>query len=164
MALRADSRRAFWAVAICVPTLAVLAGCPPPVAQAAAAQVPIAFFAPALATTTPPAPTPSPAPPAATRTALALAPVEDGEPAVIGTSVAGRALEVFRFGSGQRELLIVAGIHGGYEWNTIALADELIALLRDEPARIPPEVSLYILRSLNPDGEDRSPSHPGRAN
>ncbi len=92
-------------------------------------------------------------------------PTADGPwPTVIGTSVAGRPLEVYRFGTGRRQLLIVAGIHGGYEWNTIALADEIIALLWEEPVRIPPEVSLYILRSLNPDGEARSHGSEGRAN
>jgi murein tripeptide amidase MpaA len=85
-------------------------------------------------------------------------------PTVIGTSVAGRPLEVYHFGTGSRQLLIVAGIHGGYEWNTIALADRFIALLRDEPDRIPPEVSLFILRALNPDGEARSHGSEGRAN
>jgi predicted deacylase len=97
-------------------------------------------------------------PPTATPTAV------DGEPDVIGISAAGRPLQVFRFGSGRRELLIVAGIHGGYEWNTIALADELIALLREEPERIPRDVALYVLRALNPDGEARSHGYDGRAN
>jgi predicted deacylase len=83
---------------------------------------------------------------------------------VIGTSVAGRPLQVFRFGDGERELLIAAGIHGGYEWNTIALADELITLLQAEPERVPPAVTLYILRSINPDGEARSNGYRGRAN
>jgi predicted deacylase len=90
--------------------------------------------------------------------------VADGLPMVIGTSVGGRPLEVFRFGAGTRELLIVAGIHGGYEWNTIALADELIELLRSEPERIPDDVTLYILRAINPDGEARSHGYEGRAN
>jgi len=83
---------------------------------------------------------------------------------VIGRSVADRPLEVFRFGEGPRELLIVAGIHGGYEWNTVALADELIGRLQSEPERLPDEVTLYILRALNPDGEARSHSYEGRAN
>ena len=60
--------------------------------------------------------------------------------------------------------MIVAGIHGGYEWNTIALADELIGRLQSEPARLPDDVTLYILRALNPDGEARSHSYEGRAN
>ena len=54
------------------------------------------------------------------------------------------------------ELLIVAGIHGGYEWNTVLLADALIANLRDGSVAVPPEVTLYLLRDLNPDGYARS--------
>ena len=85
-------------------------------------------------------------------------------PLVIGYSVAGRLLEVFHFGSGGVTRMIVAGIHGGYEWNTIALADELIAYLNDHPQRIPPDVTLYILRALNPDGEVRVRGVNGRVN
>jgi predicted deacylase len=85
-------------------------------------------------------------------------------PTVIGYSVAGRPLEVFRFGRGSTERLIVAGIHGGYEWNTIALADELISHLNQNPGLIPEGMRLYILRSFNPDGEARSQGFDGRAN
>lgn len=94
----------------------------------------------------------------------ASSPTPAGAPLVIGKSVGGRPLEVFRFGTGPRELLIIAGIHGGYEWNTILLADALIAHLRDGSIDVPPEVSLYILRALNPDGDARSHSYEGRAN
>lgn len=83
---------------------------------------------------------------------------------VIGHSVAGRPLEVYQFGTGLSERLIIAGIHGGYEWNTIALADELIAHLEEHPEEIPSGVTLYILRALNPDGEARSQGAAGRAN
>ena len=83
---------------------------------------------------------------------------------IIGESVGGRPLEVFRFGSGPRARMIVAGIHGGYEWNTIALARELIADLQDRPAQVPPHLTLYVLPALNPDGAARSTSYAGRAN
>ena len=72
---------------------------------------------------------------------------------VIGQSAQGRPIEVYRFGAGKHERLVVAGIHGGSEANTIALADQLIEYLQKNPERIPADVSLYILRSLNPDGE-----------
>lgn len=85
-------------------------------------------------------------------------------PMVIGNSVAERPLEVFRFGFGSRKLMIVAGMHGGYEWNTIALADQLISLLPGRPDLIPDSVTLFILRSLNPDGEARSTGIYGRTN
>jgi predicted deacylase len=83
---------------------------------------------------------------------------------VIGYSVLGRPLEVYRFGSGERERLIVANIHGGYEYNTADLADELINYLDEHPEVIPSDITLYILRSLNPDGYERAHNINGRAN
>ena len=84
--------------------------------------------------------------------------------AIIGLSTSGRPLEVYTFGQGQRERMIVAGIHGGYEWNTIALADELITYLDAHPEAIPSDLTLYILRNLNPDGEARGHGRDARAN
>jgi predicted deacylase len=86
------------------------------------------------------------------------------QPQVIGSSVAGRPLEVYQFGIGPVEKMIVAGIHGGYEWNTIALADELIDYLNNYPEVVPLDQTLYILRALNPDGLARSEGFGGRAN
>jgi hypothetical protein len=83
---------------------------------------------------------------------------------VIGYSVSGRPIEVYTFGQGEREKMIVAGIHGGYEWNTIALADELIQHINDNPEIIPSDVTLYILRNLNPDGDARDHGIDGRVN
>jgi hypothetical protein len=83
---------------------------------------------------------------------------------VIGTSVAGRPLEVYQFGSGPIEKMIVAGIHGGYEYNTIILADELIEYLNNHPEVIPSDHTLFILRAFNPDGFARSRGFGGRAN
>ena len=96
-------------------------------------------------------PTPSPSPSITSRQ-------------VIGTSVAGRPLEVYQFGSGLTEKMIVAGIHGGYEYNTIILADELIEYLNNHPEVIPPDHTLFILRAFNPDGFARSRGFGGRAN
>jgi hypothetical protein len=85
-------------------------------------------------------------------------------PMIIGRSVEGRPIEVYRFGTGPEERLTVHGIHGGSEWNTIALADQLIKELTDHPELIPESSTLYILRSLNPDGEARGHGPEGRAN
>ncbi len=87
-----------------------------------------------------------------------------GKTVSIGTSVAGRPFEVIRFGNGPSARMIVANIHGGNEWNTAALADELIKHVQEHPEMIPPEVSLYILRSLNPDGLARILGPDGRVN
>lgn len=85
-------------------------------------------------------------------------------PIVIGYSVQDRPLEVHRFGTGPTGRLIVAGMHGGGEYNTIQLADLLIAYLQGHPEIVPADVTLYILRDLNPDGEAREHSYLGRTN
>jgi predicted deacylase len=83
---------------------------------------------------------------------------------IIGYSVAERPLEVYYFGNGPSKRMIIAGIHGGYEWNTIALADQLIDYLNEDPNFVPDGIALYILRSANPDGEARVKGSAGRAN
>jgi predicted deacylase len=85
-------------------------------------------------------------------------------PIVIGYSVSGRPLEVYTFGQGERQVMIAAGIHGGYEWNTIALADELIIYVNEHPEIIPSDVTLFILRKINPDGDARAHTKEGRVN
>ena len=85
-------------------------------------------------------------------------------PMVIGFSLAGRPIEVYTFGAGEREYLIVAGIHGGYEWNTIALANELITQITEHPEMIATDATLYIIRNMNPDGEARAHGVDGRVN
>lgn len=115
---------------------------------------------PSATATQPPPPTKTPQP-TATREPT---PTPLPQPLIIGYSVAERPLEVYHFGDGSRRLLIVAGIHGGYEWNTIALADQLIEHLNENPYTIPSDVMLYILRAANPDGEARVHGSAGRAN
>ena len=118
---------------------------------------PTSFFLPTL--------TPNPRstlPAFETSTPFALA---DGpRPTIIGFSLAARPIEVYAFGAGEREYLIVAGIHGGYEWNTVALANELIAHINENPEVIPSDATLYIIRNMNPDGEARVHGVDGRVN
>lgn len=83
---------------------------------------------------------------------------------VIGYSVQGRPLQVYTFGDGERERMIVAGIHGGDEWNTITLANQLIRHLDQNPGAVPEGMKLYILPNLNPDGESRAHNKYGRLN
>ena len=89
---------------------------------------------------------------------------EDTSPFSIGKSVQGSDLWMYKFGNGPEEKLIVAGIHGGYEYNTTDLANELISHIQANPEIIPNDVTLYILPSLNPDGLNRSFGYAGRAN
>ena len=90
--------------------------------------------------------------------------VNGQRPSIIGFSRAGRPIEAYTFGSGEKEYLVVAGIHGGYEGNTIALANELIEYINENSSAIPTEVTLYIIRNMNPDGEARDNGVDGRVN
>lgn len=73
-------------------------------------------------------------------------------PIVIGYSVGGRPMEVYRFGTGERAYMVVGGTHGGYEVNTVHLTEELIEYYKFHPEAIPDGTRLYILRALNVDG------------
>ena len=95
---------------------------------------------------------------------VSLTPPFDHWQIILGYSVKNRPIEVFRFGIGKKERMIVAGVHGGNESNTIALADEMIEHLILHPEIIPADTTLYILRSLNPDGEAVGQKAEGRAN
>ncbi len=123
-----------------------------------------------------PAPTITPVPPPTQRATITPWPTPSPGPSVtplpqppsnltiIGYSEEKRPLEVFRFGNGPKAKLIVAGIHGGYEWNTVALANELIVYLNDHPEVVPADTTLYILPNLNPDGYARVHGVEGRVN
>ncbi len=116
-------------------------------------------------TSTPlPPPTFTPTIVSAKATVTPLALIHDQKPEIIGHSVNGLQLEVYAFGSGSHERMIVAGIHGGDEWNTVTLANQLIEYVNQNPSVIPQDVTLYILRNLNPDGESRAHNKYGRVN
>ncbi|MBN1538204.1 MAG: hypothetical protein JW908_15810 [Anaerolineales bacterium] len=109
------------------------------------------------------APSSTPIPSSTAAPSLTPAPAYQ-QPTVIGYSVLGRELHIYTFGSGIDERMIIAGIHGGNEYNTIQLANQLISYLNDHPQKIPAGVKLYILPCLNPDGAARSHDMYGRAN
>lgn len=122
---------------------------------------------PSASETASPSVTPRPKP--ATPTVVVMTPTitptgVEGQPLRIGESVNGLPLEVYRFGSGEIVRVIAAGIHGGYEWNTVDLAYELIDHLRENPEVIPDSITLYILPLLNPDGYANGLGPVGRGN
>lgn len=71
---------------------------------------------------------------------------------VVGTSVGGHDITAHTFGNGDTRLLFVAGLHGGYEWNTIKLADQMINWFEDNPSVIPDSLSVTVIPNMNPDG------------
>lgn len=112
--------------------------------------------------TTGPIPASTPITISSTPTSLNL--LNEQRPEVIGYSLEGRPLQIYKFGSGERERMIVADIHGGDEWNTRTLANQLIKYLNQYPDVVPADNTLFILASLNPDGEARAHNKYGRLN
>lgn len=101
-------------------------------------------------TTTPPTPVATTTPPVSTATTTV-----DKSKTVIGTSVEGRDIVAYHFGTGEKELLFVGGTHGGYSWNTPLVAYELAAYLKANPTAIPADIMVTIIPVLNPDGLNR---------
>jgi len=70
----------------------------------------------------------------------------------IGRSVRGTEIMAYHYGSGEEEVLFVGGIHGGYAWNTVSVASELMEYLSENPDVIPDNVKVTVIPLLNPDG------------
>lgn len=71
---------------------------------------------------------------------------------VIGSSVQGRLIEAYTYGSGTTHFVFVGGIHGGYEWNSVVLAYEMMDHLEQNPALTPSGTMVTIIPNANPDG------------
>ncbi len=80
----------------------------------------------------------------------------------IGTTKEGREIPVFHYGEGDKEVLFVGGIHGGYEWNTTLLAYELMDYLSENPDQIAEGVKVTVIPVLNPDGLEKVVGTDGR--
>lgn len=81
---------------------------------------------------------------------------------VIGTSVEGRPLEAYAYGNGEDSLVFVGGIHGGYEWNSILLAYELMDYLAENPSAVPANMTVTVIPDANPDGTFKITGKVGR--
>lgn len=81
---------------------------------------------------------------------------------VIGTSVGGSNITAYHYGSGEKEILFIGGIHGGYEWNTVLLAYELMDYLDKNPNAIPQGERVTVIPVLNPDGLKKVVGTDGR--
>lgn len=119
--------------------------------QAKAPVIPEAA-APAVSTTT----TPTPTEPATQTRAV------DSIKTVIGSSVEHRDITAYHYGTGNKEILFVGGIHGGYEWNTVLLAYQLMDYLSANPNTIPANEKITIIPVLNPDGLNKVVGTDGR--
>jgi LysM repeat protein len=85
-------------------------------------------------------------------------------PITYGRSRGGEELNAYRLGTGPSVRLIVGGIHGGYEWNTVELVSQTLSYLQEREELVPPEVTLYIVPCANPDGYKTGFDLSGRVN
>lgn len=85
-------------------------------------------------------------------------------PGVIGYSVQRREINVYSFGQGEVHYLIVAGIHGGYEGNTVDMANQFLVYLSAHPDTVPSGSTLYVIPDMNPDAVARGRNAGARVN
>ncbi len=71
---------------------------------------------------------------------------------MIGTSVEGRAIDAYTYGNGEKLLVFVGGIHGGYEWNSVLLAYKFLDYLNENPEFVPHDFTVTVIPVANPDG------------
>ncbi len=95
----------------------------------------------------------------------AIEPIEESivsNPKVIGTSVEGRSIDAYTYGSGKKHLVFVGGIHGGYEWNSVSLSYQFLDYLNANPNIVPENLTVTVIPSANPDGLFRVVKKEGR--
>ena len=88
--------------------------------------------------------------------------IDAGDDTSIGMSEGGLEIPIYHYGSGDKEVLFVGGIHGGYEWNTVLLAYELMDFLEKNPTEIAEGVKVSVIPVLNPDGLNKVVGTTGR--
>lgn len=104
----------------------------------------------------------SPAPPTLLPTPSPVLTVTNGISRTIGLSAQGRPMLSYQFNDGPNWVVFIGGIHGGYEWNTILLAYEVIDYFTAHPELIPDSVTLLVIPSANPDGQYVVTNQDGR--
>jgi hypothetical protein len=85
-----------------------------------------------------------------------------GDETVIGQSVQNRNITAYHYGTGDKQVLFVGGTHGGYSWNTVLVAYELMDYLEENPSVIPSGVEVTVIPVLNPDGLNKVVGTDGR--
>ncbi|MBN1427535.1 MAG: hypothetical protein JXB07_04065 [Anaerolineae bacterium] len=95
---------------------------------------------------------------------LAVTPYPNATRVSIGKSWENRDIWAWQFGNGLHTLVLIGGIHGGAEANTVHLADLLVSHFRQNPDDVLPGIRLLIIPVANPDGLARGQSLDGRLN
>lgn len=81
---------------------------------------------------------------------------------VIGKSVEGRDITAYTYGKGEKHLVFVGGMHGGYEWNSVLLSYEFMDYLKSNPEFITSNLMVTVIPSLNPDAVFKVTGKEGR--
>lgn len=121
-------------------------------------------------TPTPPATIVAPSNPQVTETTFptlvvpTLTPYPDDQRFSLGKSVEGRNIWAWQFGDGPYTIVLVGGLHGGFEGNTVVLAEELVDYFRRHDEDVLPPIRLVIIPVANPDGLVRGSEIEGRFN
>lgn len=87
-----------------------------------------------------------------------------GDVFVVGQSAGGRDIWGWRFGVGSKILLLVGGVHTGFEANTVVLMNEMISHFQATPADVLPGMTVVIVPVMNPDGLVQGRDAKGRFN
>ncbi len=96
--------------------------------------------------TSPPTGTPSPTPSPTTQ------PAGPSTFQTIGYSVENRPITATRIGDGPIKVVLIGDIHGAYEANTYTLTLQLLDYFQAHPQDVPPDISLWLIPTMNPDG------------
>lgn len=129
---------------------------------AAASATPADELAATIITSTvtvPASRTPTPMVPAAV---TSKTPITLSEPTLVGLSYGQRPIVDYQIGHGSEQVLLVGGMHGGYEWNTILLAYDLLDYFVAHSDLIPQTITVHIIPNANPDGQFAVTGKEGR--
>lgn len=87
---------------------------------------------------------------------------ENKTESVIGKSAGGNDILAYHYGSGEKEILFIGGIHGGYSWNTALLTYQIMDYLKENPNTISSNIKVTVIPVLNPDGLKKVAGTTGR--
>lgn len=92
------------------------------------------------------------------------APVLTPETIVLANSVEGSPIKAVRFGNGNRVVVFVGGLQGGYSPGAVYLAERAVQYFGDNLEAIPDSITLYIVVNINPDALNTPGLWEGRLN
>jgi murein DD-endopeptidase MepM/ murein hydrolase activator NlpD len=77
------------------------------------------------------------------------------KPQEIGKSTLGKPIEVYTFGSGSKDIVLVGGVDGALDLNTSVLAYQMIDYFKNNLDQIPQGSKLHIIPVVNPDALEK---------